>query len=320
MSVRIILFWGFLAFGAAAYSRGYEGEGALIVIVTLGLGISRLVHKPPLKHDRTSPQSARAKATGDELRARMKALARPTLRLTPATTPDFSKLGGEPELPAGVAWPMGEKAPRAFLLQVDLAAASLVGAPEWLPTEGKLYVFYDDRRAGFADQVVVIHSLEPPGAPVASPPALPAKMHFKGRRIGFHQAMAVPSLEWLGVDYATIAGDDQDDWKEIADLVGPSSRSGPQHRIGGYPDEIQDARMQLECEHLARGLPPPDYRRAPTPEIMGAMESWRLLLQIDSDRKLGMNWGDGGMLYIFVREEDARAGDFSKTVTLWQTH
>lgn len=61
------------------------------------------------------------------------------------------------------------------------------------------------------------------------------------------------------------------------------------------------------------GLPPPSY-------ASDAADAWRLLLQIDTDDELGMEWGDAGRLYVFIRQDDARAGDFSKTVSLWQTH
>ena len=43
-----------------------------------------------------------------------------------------------------------------------------------------------------------------------------------------------------------------------------------------------------------------------------AIESWRMLLQIDADESVGMTWYDGGRIYYFIKEDDARAGDFSK--------
>lgn len=33
-------------------------------------------------------------------------------------------------------------------------------------------------------------------------------------------------------------------------------------------------------------------------ELTGGRSDWILLLQLDSDEETGMQWGDGGMLYI----------------------
>lgn len=47
---------------------------------------------------------------------------------------------------------------------------------------------------------------------------------------------------------------------------------------------------------------------------------WRLLLQVDTDADLKTKWGDAGRLYYWIREADARAGDFSKIQMVGQSH
>ena len=79
--------------------------------------------------------------------------------------------------------------------------------------------------------------------------------------------------------------------------------------------------MSLECELGSRGLDTGAiFKGGLDPKLLRAAKAWRLLFQIDSDPELGMMWGDTGMLYIFIREADARAGDFSKTWLISQTH
>ena len=127
--------------------------------------------------------------------------------------------------------------------------------------------------------------------------------------------MSAPSLEWL--DRPDL---DPELFEARVATLADASDDGVQHRIGGYPSEIQDECMRLSCEHLARGLPARDFAE-PTPQALDrASRQWRMLLQIDSDPDLEMNLGDGGRLYVFVRAQQARKGDFSKTVALSQTY
>ncbi len=254
--------------------------------------------------DARDPELAVAVA---QIRERQDALAEPALKLLPAEKSGFSKLGGRPDLPMGVAHPQGERGLRTFLAQFDLAEIRAAGGPDWLPDAGRLYAFYDDQRHGFSDVVTILHD----GSDAAGA-AAPGEAAFPERRVGFEAGRSRPSIDWLGVDYRGLGG-----WVE--DLLTPEPE-GPAHRVGGYPDEIQDERFPMVCEYMARGLPEPGFDDEVPPDIEDAAEDWRLLLQVDSDPELKMNFGDGGRLYVFIRRSDARRGAFEKAVGGWQTY
>ena len=260
-----------------------------------------------------------ASPTAARILSRMRRKRQTTLLLTPTQSPGFSKLGGQPELPSDTAWPEAGGAPRAFLAQLDLTDVKAAGGPDWLPEAGRLYAFVDINGAGLADYVRVIHSLEPGADAAAWPEGLPQKLRFPERRAGFLALPSTPSLDWLGIDVREIDVSDEE-LDTLSDTPAEPFGDELQHRIGGYPSEIQETRMALECEHLARGLPSPSWDEEIPPAIDRASKSWRLLLQIDSDPALKMNWGDAGRLYVFIREKHATAADFSRTVTLWETH
>lgn len=251
------------------------------------------------------------------LRARMRRMARPTLLLTPTAELGFSKIGGMPELPADLAWPAGVEGPRVFVAQIDLAAFRPHVDIDWLPAEGRLYFFYDDERNGAVDVVQVLHSLRPPGPMAEAPAPVPKRWRFQERRVGFMRFDSVPSLDWLDVDPSALDLEDED----LERLVDELNLFGDEieHRIGGYPSEIQSGAMAIDCEYMRRGSRR-NYDEEVPDAIGRAARQWRLLLQVDSDPALGMNWWDAGRLYVFIREQDARAGDFSKTVTITQTH
>ncbi|MBJ7412317.1 MAG: DUF1963 domain-containing protein [Phenylobacterium sp.] len=264
----------------------------------------------------------RLSSDAPRIKGRMTRLAQPTLLLTPATKPGFSKLGGDPELPPDLAWPHEDGRPRTFVAQVDLASAQDFDPPKWLPAAGHLYAFVDETRYGLADLVRIISTDLPAGPPVTPPTAVRRRedrrlaASFPERRVTFESRTSVPSLDWLGIDL-TEADLSEEELDELADAPLDDEI---QHRIGGYPSEIQDEQMAISCELMRRGLPPEYEGTEITPAIERASKQWRMLLQIDSDPALKMNWGDGGRLYVFIREKDALKGDFSQTVTISQSY
>lgn len=260
-----------------------------------------------MKHPRVQGSSSR-------LLSRLRRLARPTLLLGPATGTAFSKLGGDPELPKDASWPLGRSStPRTFLVQIDLGTLK-AHALEWLPSEGRCYAFYDPEAHGEADVVQIIYSRDAAGPPNSTPPGSP---RHPEQRVSFLPFTSVPSSEWLN-SHERLDLDIEEVERRIESVGDQPPEDCVQHRIGGYPDEIQNGCLRLECEYLSRGLAGPDYKSAIPPAIERASKAWRLLLQIDSDPALGMEFGDAGRLYVFIRERHARAADFSKTVTIFQ--
>jgi uncharacterized protein YwqG len=250
-----------------------------------------------------------------QMRGRMRRLERPTLLLIPTTSPGSSKVGGLPDLPLGVVWPKGEGEALAFVAQIDIETFRKHGAFDWLPERGRLYLFFDDDRNGAADCGTLIYTNDPPGPERVAPPDLARSRRFLERRVGFRQFASFPSPDWFDEDWP---GHNMD-WSGFRGLEDCDFGDEIEHRIGGYPGAIQDGQMQIECEYLWRGQTR-DYRDDVPETIRVAARQWRLLLQIDSDPALNMNWWDGGRLYVFIRARDAKRGDFSKIVTITQTH
>lgn len=253
---------------------------------------------------------------GDTLFGRMLAsrhlMRRPTLLLVPAKGKTASKVGGVPKLPDDMKWPATRGGPRAFLAQIDLAAVRWAGGPEWLPKKGFLFAFYAADRQQGSNAVQILYSRKLGGLR-QFPPNLAPHLRFAQRRAEFIRFESFPSGGWVdGSDWAKLTDD------QVAQLERMSTDpfgDELQHRIGGYPNEVHGGCLRRECERLARRLP---IDAELSKRVERLSWSWRLLFQFDSDEALGMDWGDEGRLYVFIREKDALAGDFSKTVTIHQ--
>lgn len=189
---------------------------------------------------------------------------------------------------------------------LDLAEARAAGGPDWLPEAGRLLFFYDidawtwGINPDDAGSFVVVHETGPPVA-AREPEDLSEDAKFPAYPVRFVPGVSHPGdrfvIDWSRFNNAT----EEAMWTALQALDPPE----PAHQIGGYPCPMQSDTMETECQALVRG---------------GAVEDWRLLLQLDTDDSAGMMWGDVGMLYFWVREQDARAGDFSKIWMVLQCH
>lgn len=248
----------------------------------------------------------------------MEAQALPCVILQSGRGASVGKLGGRPDLDARHDWPLWKGAPQAFLAQLDLAALRRSGGPDWLPERGALFFFYDAEQStwGFdpADRGswTVIH--EPDGFAAAPRvlPNLPAHAVYHERPLSGRPERSRPDAELMGVDFPDVDAPEYEAYE--ARLNANAPKNAPWHQVGGYPAAIQTSAMALECQLASNGVylgGPEGYASPRRKALEAGTKDWRLLLQVDSDDDAGMMWGDVGRLYFWVREDEARRGDFA---------
>lgn len=267
---------------------------------------------------RPSSSNLVSKALLAQLLAAMQAQAAPCLVFASPKPGAMSKLGGQPELSASYPWPTWNGASQAFLAQIDLAEARDAGGPDWLPERGSLFFFYDTEQStwGFDPKDYGSWTVlyDPEGFATSSrsaPEELPDHAYYAERPIGLQAAVSLPAPERLGLPTFDLADEDFDALWDARN----KHHDDAAHQIGGHADPIQGASMDLECQLASNGVycgGPEGYASEAAKTLAPGAVDWRLLLQLDSDDKADMMWGDVGRLYFWIREADARAGDFSK--------
>ncbi len=279
--------------------------------------LKRFIGRPKLDRSSRPPSRAVAEVLGE-----MRALGRPCLRLVPGGS-GSSRLGGAAST-AG-AWPRHDGRPLSLIAQLDLAEMRAAGGPDWLPAEGRLLFFYelelsrwgfDPKDAGSAlvrHETVLVDDAAEPGD-------LPQDRRFDPSPITFVSAVSMPSEERLEIDWKTLSAQEQGELEAAVEALTPAE---PIHQVGGYPLPVQGDGMELECQLVTSGVYAGDssgYAKSKVEAAKPGSADWRLLLQLDTDDDAGMTWGDIGRLYFWIREQDARAGDFSKTWTILQSY
>lgn len=242
-----------------------------------------------------------------------------------AIQPGQSKLGGMPDLPAGTAWPALKGAPMEFVAQIQLAEAHRFDLAGLLPAQGLLSFFYDSAqqtfgadpndRAGFT-----LAYFEQPASAlqrVDLPSSLPAAARARVCSISMHDEMTLPLQPNL--ELPTLQWNDADQQRYDAALQQlTSADKHPIHRLLGRPDTIQDD-MRMECQLAANGVADPGAAPARVAQLTPGANDWILLLQIDSDESIGMQWANAGMLYVWIRRDDLAQRRFENAWVVLQS-
>ena len=147
---------------------------------------------------------------------------------------------------------------------------------------------------------------------VAPPADLAAEFQLHRVPVQSRPIGSLPSWERRPVEELALTDAEHETLTDLSEQV---FGGRPHHQVGGFPMPVQGDSMELECQLASNGIyiGTPDAFRSPAAEaIKRGAEDWRLLLQVDSDDDLGAMWGDVGTLYFWIREADARAGNFDR--------
>lgn len=251
--------------------------------------------------------------------------ARPAIRLvTHKDAPHSigsSQLGGVPDVPADFSWPARKDgAPLGHVLQINFAEVAAADVNHVFPASGMLYVFSGimefsrGKDPDQSDRFRVIYMPEPGAlAPAVPPENLDPEDSVSALQVTFESYLAVPNYEEIVKEVPGLV-DWEDEYPDLFyEILGKQGNEFGKHHLLGWPILVQDA-MEMTCEFASHGIPAnegnfDDPRYA---ELKARAGEWRLLAQIDTDLGAKLVWSDGGMLYLWIREEDLKARRFEK--------
>ena len=239
-----------------------------------------------------------------------------------------SKLGGVPYRPLGAPWPVAKKGdyPLSFLAQLNLAELNQCGLhlPDF-PSVGLLQFFVmDDMFYGAEDEpwmalngaqtfyrvlywpsvvedlgLLEAGTVAPPGeAPWEGSPSVGEELPYDPEReialVGMPDREPITGSDrgvthWLNVDPGEVTLADGD--TTLSEELYTLSVDG--HKLGGYPDFTQSDPRGEDDDDLV------------------------LLFQLDTDREMGVMWGDAGIVNFFIRRGELIARDFSRVAYHW---
>ncbi|CAM4173672.1 hypothetical protein BAMA_19550 [Bacillus manliponensis] len=211
-----------------------------------------------------------------------------------------SKMGGVPDVSVTFEYPTYEGEPLSFIAQFNLVDLHKTGMKNDLPASGMLYFFYFDNEnyEGFHE----VYGNE----------------YKRGSwRVMYDDAEQLQQIEGIDAKYPQCCltfqvveklpelfiedEDDSDRFLQLLEELMPDQYDN--HQIFGEPFSVQNEVFEEMQEHV------------------GAHHSdITLLFQVDSDEKnCHMAWGDMGMLYFCMANEDIKLRRFDKACCLLQS-
>lgn len=273
--------------------------------------------------DRASVEAAWKKAGLTQLVAHSALLLQPALRLRPTLISEqaikvgATKMGGMPDLPADVSWPTYKGIPQAFIAQFKLSDLHAFAIAGQLPAQGMLWFFYDAQQQTYGDAPEgrdgwrVIYRPGSQQLKQSTPPTtLPVNARFKAATLTITPVLTLAQQPPLEVPGLAWSDDDQEKYDTIfQQFYNESDPQAAKHQLLGHPYTLQDD-MREQCQLVTNNITDANDPRAAT--VAQGANAWHLLLQVDSDENLGMQWGSTGIVYYWIKQADLSAQKFEQ--------
>ena len=211
-----------------------------------------------------------------------------------------SKFGGLPFVEDDFVWPTHNSKALNFMVQIKLS--DMKHSFNWLSKEGYLLFFYDNESWGDSEDKGswrVIYQKNPTKT-MTAPENLDTEFDLLEKNIKFSEKETYPNM---------INSELSDDEMEAYHYDKYVKNEG--HHVGGFPYEVQNDPERMAYVYKNgiewRDLPA-DYKRM------------KLLLQIDSDDELNVMFGDSGILYFYIDEDEAINNDFDNVWMVLQCY
>ncbi|HHT7189221.1 TPA: YwqG family protein [Bacillus cereus] len=206
-----------------------------------------------------------------------------------------SKMGGVPDLPVSFEYPTYKGTPLQFIAQFNVSDLQNIGMDHSLPKTGMLYFFsienYFEENVNPTEAGRVLY-YDVPVEQLRREDKVQEK--YKQCAISFELTYKLPEL--FIEDEA-----DSDRFLQLLEELIPDNYDN--HQMFGEPFSVQEEVLHETGEYM--GIDP---------------QHMTLLFQIDSDTKnCNMMWGDLGMLYFCIGNEDLKNRRFENTCCILQT-
>ena len=259
---------------------------------------------------------------------RIESIAKKLIRMStvkPSAT-GGSRLGGRPNLPKEWEWPTWREEPLAFVAQLDLATLQPMSDLP-LPRTGALSFFFEggENAWGFSPEdkggSCVLYSPEPLSSlPLrAIPEDLDDALRFKGVGLSPQSELTLPGLQDQALEDIEMTSEEREAYFNLIMRI-EEEKKGSIHRIGGYPDCVQGD-PKLEAHLVSHGLYCGDrtgYDEGKKRGLWAGAKDWELLLQVDSDDRATMMWGDVGRIYFLIQRSALVNIQFERTWLVFQ--
>ncbi|GAA1967340.1 YwqG family protein [Catenulispora subtropica] len=262
------------------------------------------------------------------------------LREQQAGEPLVAYLGGEPMLPGDAEWPVWEgHGPLSFVAAFDCEEVPPGQLDIPLPEAGMLLFFYfngvgedavqylDPESIRGGTRVIYVPETSDDVAPRKTPEGLEPfpRVMLTGELIAtapdnenaalvaaFGDPSGDPAADDDYTEYPTVGDADGDGFYDA--LTTFRRDHSPHHRVGGH-SLPKAGSVEKEAAHAMF----PGDDAAAKQARRELLKDLVMLIQIDSDARAAMEWGDTGRLYWLIRRQDLEAREFDKATFTWQS-